>query len=104
MYYMKVIDYQTFVFFIAGRSSASEKSAKYGIVRTFSDVDRTCCVRWFSINGEDLGPEDDVSVYDLVAHENMDFSPGELVIAINLEIRPPNYSAAGKVDLGSVLI
>ena len=56
---------------------------KYGVIRSSSDVDRTCVVKWFSTTGEELGIEEDVSVYDLRENEDMVFNPGDLVVAMN---------------------
>ena len=53
------------------------------MVRRSSQVDRTCAVRWFSLSGEDLGIEDDVSVYDLGENVDMVYNPGDLVVSVN---------------------
>ena len=72
---------------------------KYGVVRSFSDVDRTCSVRWFSGNGEELEIEDDVSVYDLTENADMVFNPGDLVIAVSCrnERDTQEHGVAGQV-------
>ena len=64
-------------------SSGPVKFEKYGVVRSSSDVDRTCAVRWFSTSGEDCGLENDVSAYDLAENVDMVFNPGDLVIALD---------------------
>ncbi|CAB3996084.1 Hypothetical predicted protein, partial [Paramuricea clavata] len=80
-------------------SSPPVKFEKYGIVRSSSDVDRTCAIRWFSTSGEDLGTEDDVSVYDLAENVDMVFNPGDLVVAVNCGNEGDNqlHGVAGQV-------
>ena len=72
------------------------------MVRSSSDIDRTCSIRWFSGNGEELEIEDDVSVYDLTENADMVFNPGDLVIAVSCrnEGDAQEHGVAGQVIRG----
>ena len=91
-------------FLISGleNSNVATTFDKYGVVRSSSDVERTCAVMWFSCSGEDLGIEHDVSVYDLAETVDMVFNPGDLVVAVNAgnDGGSQHYGVAGQVIEG----
>ena len=79
---------------------------KYGVIRSSSDVDRTCVIMWFSRSGEDLGMEPDVSVYDLAENVDMVFNPGNLVVAVDCgnDGGSKHRGVAGQVIQGYTLL
>ena len=86
-------------FLVSSDSSGQVSADKYGVVRSSSDIDRTCSIRWFLGNGEELEIEDDVSVYDLTENADMVFNPGDLVIAVSCrnEGDAQEHGVAGQV-------
>jgi hypothetical protein len=71
---------------------------KYGVVRSSSHIDRICTVGWFTVSGENICIENDVSVYDLTESVDVVFSPGDLVIEVSCkdEGDRQGYGVAGE--------
>ncbi|XP_055510286.1 (E3-independent) E2 ubiquitin-conjugating enzyme UBE2O [Leucoraja erinacea] len=87
-------------FVLDKRAQDSQEVGVYGVVQSVDHIGRTCSVKWFrpKANGseiEELGQEEDISVYDIADHPDFHFRITDIVIRIgNVE----EGRAALKVD------
>ena len=81
--------------------SANSSPEKFGVVQTTDNLARVCSVLWFHGDAtQEL--EDDVSVYDIVDHEDYTFRTGDVVLRLasdgsSDENERENLAPAGQV-------
>ncbi|KAM6939977.1 ubiquitin-conjugating enzyme E2O [Xenentodon cancila] len=93
-------------FVVDKRPQALQDPGVYGVIQSGDHKGRTCVVKWIKLNSsgddvEEIGLEDDVSVYDIADHPDFHFRTTDIVIRIwnseNGENDCENETSVGQV-------